>query len=376
MTSSLRTVTVEFKGAANALRSTTQGISQEVSRMGAGVVNFGRRLGGFFGGGIGRLTRGAVRSLAAVGIGLIALPALMLGLVSPANVAAQAMSNFSNAVNATSPEEFVGATRNMAPSMKEAVMAVRLLHPELKNLRGYIQEGFWSGFAGEINQLAQIYFPILDVELGKVGTAMGHLRSEFFQFLMQPETVAAIQGMLQAFTGLGPPMIALVQSIMPLMIQWFTLWAQIMSNFVTPALVTIAQWLTTLFTGITALTGTSLGGGGGTGSSTGSGGFLSGVVNFFSGIVSTVGGWFGNLLGRQHGGEVTGGRAYLVGERGPEVFRPGGSGWIDPALGGGGNTYVTVKIGETELREIVHSEVERVVTDAALSARAGTGLLV
>ena len=38
---------------------------------------------------------------------------------------------------------------------------------------------------------------------------------------------------------------------------------------------------------------------------------------------------------RADGGAVAGGGAYLVGERGPEVFRPAGAGVIDPAGGSG-----------------------------------------
>jgi len=37
---------------------------------------------------------------------------------------------------------------------------------------------------------------------------------------------------------------------------------------------------------------------------------------------------------RADGGPVTGGGAYLVGERGPEVFRPAGAGTVEPASGG------------------------------------------
>ena len=39
---------------------------------------------------------------------------------------------------------------------------------------------------------------------------------------------------------------------------------------------------------------------------------------------------------RQHGGPVRAGRSYIVGERGPEMFIPSGSGRIDPNGGGGG----------------------------------------
>lgn len=69
-------------------------------------------------------------------------------------------------------------------------------------------------------------------------------------------------------------------------------------------------------------------------SSLGGGGGLGGLL---SGIVSSV---FGGA--RASGGPVTGGKAYLVGERGPELFVPKVSGAIAPnnALGGG----VTVNI--------------------------------
>lgn len=37
---------------------------------------------------------------------------------------------------------------------------------------------------------------------------------------------------------------------------------------------------------------------------------------------------------RANGGPVTAGGAYLVGERGPEVFRPASAGSVEPAMGG------------------------------------------
>lgn len=48
---------------------------------------------------------------------------------------------------------------------------------------------------------------------------------------------------------------------------------------------------------------------------------------------------------RADGGPVTGGGAYLVGERGPEVFRPAGAGTIEPVGGGGINVTVQVAGG-------------------------------
>ncbi len=52
---------------------------------------------------------------------------------------------------------------------------------------------------------------------------------------------------------------------------------------------------------------------------------------------------------RADGGAVLGGGAYLVGERGPEVFRPNGAGVIEPAGGGGVTVNVRVDGGAPAL---------------------------
>jgi uncharacterized protein Yka (UPF0111/DUF47 family) len=69
----------------------------------------------------------------------------------------------------------------------------------------------------------------------------------------------------------------------------------------------------------------------------GSGGGLGGL---FSGIGSLFGGFFAD------GGAVSGGKSYIVGERGPELFSPRAGGLITPnhALAGGGNVTVHMNI--------------------------------
>lgn len=58
-----------------------------------------------------------------------------------------------------------------------------------------------------------------------------------------------------------------------------------------------------------------------------------------AGAIEAALGGFGGA--RADGGPVMGGGAYLVGERGPEVFRPSGAGMIEPM---GGATGVTVNV--------------------------------
>lgn len=65
----------------------------------------------------------------------------------------------------------------------------------------------------------------------------------------------------------------------------------------------------------------------------------------FSGALSGIGSFFGNLFKRADGGSVAWGTPYLVGERGPELFIPGQSGAIVPnGAGMGGNVTVNVAL--------------------------------
>jgi DNA-directed RNA polymerase subunit H (RpoH/RPB5) len=64
----------------------------------------------------------------------------------------------------------------------------------------------------------------------------------------------------------------------------------------------------------------------------------------FGSIASSIGKWFGGLLGFADGGDPPVGKASLVGERGPELFVPRSAGTIIPnhALGGGPAVNLTI----------------------------------
>jgi len=78
----------------------------------------------------------------------------------------------------------------------------------------------------------------------------------------------------------------------------------------------------------------ALGGGGSSGG--GSGGLLQ--------LAATIAGAFAGAPGRATGGPVSAGRAYRVGERGPEMFVPTASGRIDAAGGSVRNIAITVNV--------------------------------
>lgn len=64
-------------------------------------------------------------------------------------------------------------------------------------------------------------------------------------------------------------------------------------------------------------------------------------------LAQAIGGTFGGS--RADGGPVTAGAAYLVGERGPEVFRPATGGLIEPQGAGAVTVNVTVQGGADSL---------------------------
>ena len=87
-------------------------------------------------------------------------------------------------------------------------------------------------------------------------------------------------------------------------------------------------------------------------------------------IAQAVAGAVGFGGARADGGSVLGGGAYLVGERGPEVFRPQGAGMIEAAGGSGGVTVnVTVDGGAPALLRSEAQIAQTLARAAALVAR-------
>jgi len=382
--STQRNVIINFKGSVSNLMGSTRSATALLGRMGGAVGNIGKMFTQVLRGNIKPLVNGVFSAVGKLASLFLIMPGFLLALVNPINVAHMAMANFSAAISAASPAEFVAATRNMAPAMKDAVMSVRLMEPQLKNLYGIIQQGFWTGFSADIDQLARVYFPLLGTGLGGIATTLGNLRHEFMQFLLEPQVVSAIQGWMAAFNGLGAPILKLVEDMMPTMITMFTDFAKILIAILplveglANLLARAVSFVTPLLTGVAAAVSGSTGGisGGGGGGTTSSGG---GIGGFFSGIFHGITSFFSGLFGggRAAGGPVSAGRSYLVGERGPEILSMGGSGFIHPSGSmGAGHTFVTVKIGETELRGMISHEITNAHQGIALASRMGRGQIV
>jgi len=86
-------------------------------------------------------------------------------------------------------------------------------------------------------------------------------------------------------------------------------------------------------------------------------------------IARAVAGAAGFSGARADGGPVMGGGAYLVGERGPEVFRPDGAGVIESRGSGGVTVNVTVDGGAPALLRSEAQIAQALARAAALGAR-------
>lgn len=86
-------------------------------------------------------------------------------------------------------------------------------------------------------------------------------------------------------------------------------------------------------------------------------------------LASTVAGLFGGVPGRATGGPVKGGSAYMVGERGPELFVPATSGRIE-ANGRGSRGPVNVTVNVAAGREASPAMMQATGAQVARAVRA------
>jgi phage-related minor tail protein len=73
-------------------------------------------------------------------------------------------------------------------------------------------------------------------------------------------------------------------------------------------------------------------------------------------LVGAVGSRFSGA--RADGGPVAAGGAYLVGERGPELFRPASAGAVEPLGGSGGGVNVTINVQGGDAASLARSDAQ------------------
>lgn len=91
------------------------------------------------------------------------------------------------------------------------------------------------------------------------------------------------------------------------------------------------------------------------------------IATLGSGLFSSLGKAFGSFFGgaRESGGPVMPGRAFLVGERGPELFVPPSSGTIAPSSG---NIHITMQVSTPDVQSFRASQ-GQLIADAAQAMR-------
>nr|WP_295661296.1 tail tape measure protein [Polymorphobacter sp.] len=97
------------------------------------------------------------------------------------------------------------------------------------------------------------------------------------------------------------------------------------------------------------------------------GGSSSGGSGILSSLASAAGSLFGGAPGRATGGPVTGGSAYFVGERGPELFVPTAAGRI--ATGGGQDGPISITVNVATPRDAAPAMMQRTGAQVARAVR-------
>jgi len=105
------------------------------------------------------------------------------------------------------------------------------------------------------------------------------------------------------------------------------------------------------------------------------------------GAVVTPSGFQGQFAGfAANGGQIQGGKSYIVGERGPELFTPGASGFVTPnhalGMGGGvqvGSINITVENTGEQLspaaQKQIANQVQGIVMSTLVNERRSGGVL-
>ena len=85
-------------------------------------------------------------------------------------------------------------------------------------------------------------------------------------------------------------------------------------------------------------------------------------------LTSSIGSLFGGVPGRATGGSVTSGSAYIVGERGPELFVPTAAGRVE-TMAGGRSGPVSVTINVAAARDATPALMQQTGTQVARAVR-------
>jgi phage-related protein len=114
-------------------------------------------------------------------------------------------------------KKFSEALEKLSPAAQKAVLAVKALGPELRNVQQGIQQSFFKQFSGDITNAIKNLLP-LKTQLNQVATEFGKAASEGLKFAASEQATAPlktiIQGTAQAASGLQSAIAPLVKGFL------------------------------------------------------------------------------------------------------------------------------------------------------------------
>ena len=225
-------------------------------------------------------------------------------------------------------------------SIKDAATPLEALR-ELQSAVGGQAEAFAGTFQGQMAILEESVSNLKDSIGGALLEAINPLLKELTTWAAKPETQ-------QKFKEISAAVKELAQEWIPLLTDSFKIligWATDVYNIMVKVGTAIIDAINGISTFVQKLDDSKFGRGAANG-----GGLIGGIKNVITGA-------------KAEGGPVLGGNAYLVGERGPEIFSPSTSGFITPnnRIGGGssivinvtGNTLLDDSAGDRIARQIM-----------------------
>ena len=96
-----------------------------------------------------------------------------------------------------SPEKLAKQLAALPPPVRETVLSIKALNPEIDKLRATVAGQFFAGFSREISELGKVYFPVLRAGMAPIAGDLNAAAVGASQFVRQAQTVRDVQTIFQ-----------------------------------------------------------------------------------------------------------------------------------------------------------------------------------
>ena len=181
--------------------ATTRGadkVSGALATSARGVLALGSAVGTLQG--AGTAVAGTAAVVGSLSGTLLALPGIAATGAVGVGVLKLATMGFTEALEASDPEEWTEATKKMAPAAVKTAEAIRAQRDRLTELRKLVQGRFFEGFDTDVRDLADKYFPILEKSTGDIAGNFNLMGRSAAKALLAPSSVEAVNKILDSTT--------------------------------------------------------------------------------------------------------------------------------------------------------------------------------